>query len=559
MEDRPEQDADGVERGVRASRDGRGLRRALGSLHRPSARQVRAGLLRTLAVVLVSVVVGVTTAHATSPLGPHTATYEVTTDHAVTLDLGPLGTVVIDSPVPFLGARVVVGEIPAELTALDQDQTLSALSGDLDRYVQLFSAPRVTLEAAGRALAVDAARRAAVTAAVLVLAGLVLRRLLGPTRRGELAVRGRELRTPLVAGTLVVVVVAGTMTASDPTTPVRDETRTASRVFDGTPFEGARITGRLAALVDTYGGMALDAYRDNESFYRGATESVTQAWTARMEREGLDPAGRRTSATALPDPHPELVTALVVSDLHCNVGMASVVHEVATLANVDLVLNAGDSTVDGTFVEQYCVDTFARAVPRGVPYVISDGNHDSRETAAQEAAVGATVLRGKVVEVAGLRILGDRDPTATRLGGGTQQTGDETVRDVSRRLADLACDDRTVDLLLVHQPVMGNDALNRGCVPAQVSGHMHKRIGPTRVGEGVRYVSSSTAGATYGYSTLGRLAGTAELTVLRFDARTGEAVDMRLVTVSTSGVGSVGTLVAWPREPERIIRPGEPW
>lgn len=559
MHDRPEHDDRGAEGHVRPARVGRTRIRALAARRPPTVRQVLRALGLALAVLLVSAVVGVLTAHATSPLGPHTATYEVTTDGQGTLDLGPLGTVVVDSPVPVLGARVVVGEIPAELTALDQDETLSALSADLERYVQLFSAPRVTLEAAVRALAVDAARRAAGTAVVLVLAGWALRRLLGPVRRAEVAAVARRRRVPIALGTALAVAVAGTMTASEPRPEVGDGTRTASRVFDGTPFEGARITGRLAALVDTYGGMALDAYRDNEAFYQGATASVTAAWTTRMEREGLDPTGRRTAATAQPDPHPDLVTALVISDLHCNVGMASVVSEVATLADVDLVLNAGDSTVDGTFVEQYCVDTFARAVPRGVPYVISDGNHDSTETAAQEAAAGATVLRGEVVEVAGLRILGDRDPTATRLGGGTQQTGDETVRDVSRRLADLACEDHRVDLLLVHQPVMGNDAIERGCVPTQVSGHMHRRSGPTRVGEGVRYVSSSTAGATYGYSTLGPLAGTAELTVLRFDARSGAAVDLRVVSVGTSGVATVGPLVAWPRTPELLVRPGQPW
>ena len=346
-----------------------------------------------------------------------------------------------------------------------------------------------------------------------------------------------------------------------PRAAVDDDQREASAVFDGTPLEGAQLTGRLAGLIDTYGGYAVTAYRENEEFYDGAALALDEAW---QDRSDVEAAARERrvllDVTAAPtqEPASDPVVAVVVSDLHCNVGMARVIGELATLAEADVVLNAGDSTMDGTSVESYCVDAFAAAVPSGTAYVIADGNHDSAETAAQEKAAGATVLDGEVLEVAGLRILGDSDPHETRIGSGTSMAGIEGVEDTGHRLADVACEDGDVDLLLVHDPDVGTEALERGCVPAQVSGHWHRRIGPLWTGEGVRYVSSSTAGAILNEPTVGPLNGTAELTLLRFDPETRAVLDSRVVQVRTDGSVGVGPAVTWPSRPVSTPHPGDP-
>jgi len=217
-------------------------------------------------------------------------------------------------------------------------------------------------------------------------------------------------------------------------------------------------------------------------------------------------------------------------------------------SGADLVLDAGDTTINGTSVEQYCVTTFARAVPDGVELVTSPGNHDSAETSKNYARAGATVLDGSVVEVDGLRILGDRDPNETRVGaGGTAQAGKESAADEAQRLADVACDDADgVDLLLIHTPAVGEPALESGCVPAQISGHLHRRYGPERVDRAVRYISSSTAGATLGQPTVGPLNGVAEMTVLRWDPDTRRFVDYQLVQVRPDATASVSPRLMWP-------------
>lgn len=563
--------------------------RALGGRRPAAPRRVTVrGVLRVVALVLIvlvpSAMWGITTASAEASLGPHLARYEVTTDGEVTVDLGPLGTLVVDSPLPArLGAEVVVKEIPREVTAVDRADTLAALGEDLQGYVQFFSGPEATLTGVVRALVLDAARRTAFAMVALAVLAWAVRALLGEARRGQLLESVRRHQGMLAGGTVLAVLVVGTVTASGPRAMDGAGSTTASRVFEGTPLEGARITGRLAGVIDTYGGYLVDAYRSNEDFYDTAVASLDAAWDTRDVTDetllrlrsaswpgGLDdadPARDDTDeqagagddeaddagepadeAPAAQDEAPEPVVALVVSDLHCNVGMARVIRAAAERAGADLVLNAGDTTVNGTAVEEYCITAFAQAVPDGAVMVVADGNHDSAQTAAQERQAGATVLDGEVVEVAGLRILGDSDPNETRIGSGTSPVGEETMGELGRRLSEVACDDPDgVDLLLVHNPNAGTAALESGCVPAQVSGHQHRRTGPLPVGEGIRYVSSSSAGAALGQPTIGPLNGVAELTVLRFDPETGRVLDYRLVQVRPDATVTVGIALSWPR------------
>ena len=507
------------------------------------------------AAVLLCLMFGITTAKADLSLGPHEATYAITADDELVADLGPLGTVVTDSPLPLtLGVRITVHEIPADLAAVDA-ASFDALAGDLDGYLQFFDTPQQTVRTVATALVWDALRGTALAAVVLVGGAYGLRLLLGATRRRELA-RGMAARTwEITAAAVVVVLVAATATAS--AGPEERAALPASPVFAGTALEGARITGRLAGVIDTYSGQLVDTYQANEVFYAGAREKLMAAWDARVAEQ--DAALVEDGATASADPDaPDYVTFLVVSDLHCNTGMTPLIRDLADRVAPDVMLNAGDTTINGTSVESVCVDSFASAVPDGVPFVVSDGNHDSRLTTATELANRQVVLDGEVVEVEGVRILGDRDPLETRIGGGTVIARDVTPAEAGERLRDTACEaagepglggytgEDRVDLLMIHQPAVGDAALESGCVPFQLSGHMHSRIGPDVVGYGVRYVNASTGGATKGNTSVGPLRDTSEMTVLRFDPERRRFVDWQLVEVTPEGEAAVSERQAIP-------------
>ncbi|MFC7876986.1 metallophosphoesterase family protein [Isoptericola sp. NPDC057391] len=514
----------------------------------------------TLAGVTAAVaclVFGVSSATAELGFGPHEAVYSVTNDSLVVVDLGPLGTLEIDSPLPLgLGVDVVVKEIPADLTTVGAANTLTALSQDLESYLQFFSSPDVAVRSVALALVENALWRSLGAAAVLVAAGFAVRWLLGPARRRELADVMAPRTGEITAGVAVVALVATTVTSGAVGSTAQGQP--ASPVFAGTALEGARITGRLAGVIDTYGGQLVKLYQDNEDFYASADDDLSAAWDARLAAEAAASAAESGTLFASPGPPPtapaapprvapsgngedEPVTFVVISDLHCNTGMTPLIRTTVERSGADVVLNAGDTTMNGTSVEKVCVDSFASAVPRGVPMVVADGNHDSQVTSDQEAAHGQKILDGQVIEVEGVRILGDRDALETRVGVGTNVARERTPEQQAADLATTACEDRRgVDLLLIHTPPVGLEALETGCVPFQVSGHTHRRAGPEQVGQGIRYVNGSTAGAAPNQPTVGPLHGTAEMTVLRFDPETRRMLDVQVVSVTPDGAATVG-------------------
>ncbi|MCK6209494.1 metallophosphoesterase [Georgenia sp. EYE_87] len=580
-----------------------GTRRRWEWWHRqtPATRQTVRGLLAFLLTGLLAVAVGVTTASTHSSLGPHKADYHVTLDRQISLQMGPLGAVIIDSPLPWpLGAEVVVREIPTDLQTAGSP--LPGLLADLEAYGQLFGQPEAAVADAVRGLVTDALGRTAVAWSLL----LVL------LAAGRLASHGRlrdELRgalaRPGVAVLTGAVVLGGTAALVVPQTRQATPAGYSPAVLAGTPLEGARITGRLADVVAVYGQTVRSAFEENEAFYALASENLVAAHEAEgaapRGRSRQSPAGEGTTADASPsdgstadgttsdgttsdgviteappsdgtttdgttteaepsapatteeEPEPDPVTLLMVSDLHCNVGMASVIATAIEQTGAQVLLDAGDTVMSGTSVESYCVNAFARAVPDGVPVVVATGNHDSVITAEQERQAGWTVLGGDVVEVAGVRILGDTDPTLTAVGSGTRQERDETLPEMEQRLAQVACaaaeSGDPVDILLVHNPRAGTATLDAGCAPLQLSGHWHRTVGPEVAGAGTRYISTSSGGGAGGGATVGPLTGEAELTVLRVDRATGEPMDYRRIQVGTDASVRLGSWYEFPRPP----------
>ncbi|RPF20558.1 metallophosphoesterase family protein [Myceligenerans xiligouense] len=549
--------------------------------HKP-ARWAR-WVVAVVATLLACAVFGATTARAELSLGPHQALYEVTGDPHLVVDLGPLGRIVSSSPLPLgLGVSVTVQEIPADLTAVGASRTLQAMSRDLDAYLQFFDSPESTTETVARALVQDAVIRALVAFGLVVLVGVAVRALLGARRRGELVAIVAPRTWQIVGTAALVVLVWATSTGS---VPVRRaaEPAEASMVFAGTALEGATFTGRLARVIDTYSGQLVGLYRNNSGYYTTAGENLVAAWDEADAREraatagfgpaepgaaepGDDDGAAVSRPTGPPEPPPDTLTLLLVSDLHCNTGMTPLLRTAVARSGADVLLNAGDTTINGTGVENVCVDSFATAVPDDVPFVVADGNHDSVLTSAAERSQGQTVLDGEVVEVAGLRILGDRDPLETRIGGGTMAIREETPAEAGNRLRDVACEARDagerIDVLLVHSPAVGDAGLRSGCVPFQLSGHMHKRIGPEALGYGLRYVNSTTGGASLGKLSVGPLQYPSAITVLRFDTVSRSFTQLREIVVDPDQSVTVGDWEsmppAWPLPGNEPVRPGEP-
>lgn len=576
-------------------------------------------ITRTLVLLLltgaVSLLVGLSTATASSPVGPHEAEWSTTLNSRLTLDLGPLGTISHASPAGPFGVDVVIGEIPGEFSSsqVDTDSLGQALSADGSSYLTLISRPELTVQAGLHSLVADGLRRA----------GLIESVILCLVAAGRLATRGRLRDTirdglsgtwvsPLIGVTAVVTVLGLLVPA------LRSDTVPGTRldVLAHTPLAQARLSGRVADVVQAYGDQIVGRLESNRAFYAQVDANLAAAWQASQEvggvvdvtaasgavdtaavREQADAVAARTgAATASPPPSPGAspgattspgaptgpgasssaapgaspgatpqesatpalptgaqavaeygrTTAVLTTDLHCNLDMIALAGRLDALSGAQLHLDDGDLTMTGSSPEQVCVDALTDAVPSGVVRVATIGNHDSETTANQLRARGWTVTDGTVQSAAGLRILGDVDADRSPAGG-TYQRGSENSAQIGARLARTSCKaGADVDVVLIHQPYTFGPLVSEGCAPLLLAGHLHQEKGMSVTQGGNTVVAQLISGAGKGGTSIGPVTQDAYLHVLSFDEN-GALRGWRAVVIHSDASVTVG---AWNGVPE---------
>ena len=576
-------------------------------------------ITRTLVLLLltgaVSLLVGLSTATASSPVGPHEAEWSTTLNSRLTLDLGPLGTISHASPAGPFGVDVVIGEIPGEFSSsqVDTDSLGQALSADGSSYLTLISRPELTVQSGVYSLVADGLRRA----------GLIESVILCLVAAGRLATGGRLRDTirdglsgtwasPLIGVTAVVTVIGLLVPA------LRSDTVPGTRldVLAHTPLAQARLSGRVADVVQAYGDQIVGRLESNRAFYAQVDANLAAAWQASQEvggvvdvtaasgavdtaavREQADAVAARTgAATASPSPSPGAspgattspgaptgpgasssaapgaspgatpqesatpalptgaqavaeygrTTAVLTTDLHCNLDMIALAGRLDALSGAQLHLDDGDLTMTGSSPEQVCVDALTDAIPSGVARVATIGNHDSEATANQLRARGWTVTDGTVQSAAGLRILGDVDADRSPAGG-TYQRGSENSAQIGARLARTSCKaGADVDVVLIHQPYTFGPLVSEGCAPLLLAGHLHQEKGMSVSRGGNTTVTQLISGAGKGGTSIGPVTQDAYLHVLSFDEN-GALRGWRAVVVHPDASVTVG---AWNGVPE---------
>ena len=509
-------------------------------------RRLRSGtraVISTAAMILtsslVSLLLGLSTATASAPVGPHEATWSTTLDSTVTLDLGPLGTASMQSPAGLLGVKVVLGEIPGDPApdAANAASVGQSLSSDAASYLSLISHPGLTIRQGLYGLASDALRRAGVIEAIFLCC--VAAWSLAPTKPLRETVRaGASHRwAAAVAVSAVVAAVASLLVPAMRTTTVHGSTLSA---LEGTPMARARFSGRIADIVTAYGPKARSFVEANKDFYAKADTNLRAAWKSAEKTDGLvdvtaaegkvdtedlqarikeasaktvveaEPASSASpqetpqstegaaaaattvassaqaspSTTATPTTGARPVsgrgrkTAVLTTDLHCNLDVIAFSGVLDQLSDADIHMDDGDLTMTGSDPERVCVDALTQAVPSSTAKVATVGNHDSDATAARLRSQGWTVTNGSVQKVAGITVLGDDDADRTTAAGTKPRSG-ETTEQVAARLAKVSCGRTPVDVVLIHQPATFDPLMNEGCAPLLLAGHVHAERGMT--------------------------------------------------------------------------------
>jgi len=541
-------------------------------------RKITRTLVLLTAVSLVSLGVGAATATASSPVGPHEAQWSTTLDSTLSLDMGPLGQVSLDSPAGILGVRVELEEVPGEAdpAAVSESALGEALSSDGAAYLSLVTHPELTIERGLRALVDDALRRAGLLESImlcLVAAGRLATR--GRLRDAVRAGLSRPAASSLLTATAAVTVVALLVPSlrSEPVTGNRLE------VLVGTPLERARVSGRIGDVVQAYGGRVSAFLDDNTAFYTAAQANLRAAWEAsqtidgttdvtaadgavdtdRVARDAQDAASAEASSTvtdsssnaptARSGGRQGSITAVMTTDLHCNLDVIAFSGVLDALAGATVHMDDGDLTMTGSDPEQICVDALDDAVPDGVARVATIGNHDSGSTAERLRTIGWTVTDGTVENVGGLRVLGDVDPERSPAGR-TFQRGEENATDIGMRLAGVSCDaarkGNEADVVLIHRPDTFGPLVDDGCAPLLVAGHVHEERGMSTTRGGNLDVAQLISGAGKGGTSLGRVTQDAYMHVLSFDSE-GGLLAWRTVTLHPDASVTVG---AWEPVPE---------
>jgi predicted MPP superfamily phosphohydrolase len=187
------------------------------------------------------------------------------------------------------------------------------------------------------------------------------------------------------------------------------------------------------------------------------------------------------------------VRVLHVSDIHLSPLGLSFARELARAFQVDLVVDTGDLTSFGTPAEDFVVP---QAADMGAPYYFVRGNHDSPRLERRMQRTGRVlVARGRVVEVAGLRILGFPHPVFTpdRRVLRSEEAIARAVGEAGERVAAaIRALPAPPDILAVHDDRMAEAAA--GLVPLVLSGHFHESS--ARVVAGTLFLRvGSTGGA----------------------------------------------------------------
>lgn len=494
----------------------------------PSSRLHRVGVIcgKLAALGCVSVASGLASAFlvpAETSFGPHEAEVELTVDGNATFDLGPIGSIVK----PFdnsngLGARITIGEVP-----MDNQESI-----DVEEYARVLSNFEGDVDAVKADLFSHAARFGMYGGA----GSIVLYGLIGARRRKELIdkIDGARPKAGIIGMASLNIVAAACVGVASVSSA--SELVAVDNTFIGTPLEGTFLTGRLLPeIINTYGRDVMDRLRENDDFYDDVVANLGVAFEDFRTLQ----------------PNRDYPTMLFYTDLHCNVGMARVVGEAARLSGAAIVADGGDTTMGGTAYEEFCINILGNELPRS-RRVVSNGNHDGHETEQQMRRNDFSVLNGETIEIEGLRILGDDDPMRSDFGMTIHQERDETLQQLSERLADTACaDERGVDILLVHEQEAAQESLARGCVNTVLSGHTHSEEISTEsdvYGNTVfQLVGDNASGAKRERPSLGPIETSATLYSIRFNEDTGKVLAYQTVTINPDASVEIGDVTFVPQ------------
>ncbi|GAA2111240.1 hypothetical protein GCM10009841_33900 [Microlunatus panaciterrae] len=426
-------------------------------LRKRLARSLGLAIVAALFAAPMAIAWGVGNAEVTDYLGPHQTIFSANYSGEIKLNLGPFGNAYLRDNYAPIGVEIKVGGVGKSSgngAGFFSEQTLAAYSG-------LFTDPQETVRGVAERLLEDAALEAMKAEMVLLTAFALW------THRRRFLREPVARRTGLGRTTVTYFVVASVCIGSILAPPERSQdVRIEVAVAEGTPLEGVTVDSVLLSDLLDRGikGLTLLAERQQKAmkaYIEGATDEFIR------QQLQVVPAG------------PDETQMLGFSDLHCNIAMTEIIRRLAAIVEPSMIISSGDDTVNGTAAERGCV-TREATIARNIPFVVAGGNHDSDITEAQMKRAGMRVLSGAVIDVNGVKVLGDDDPELNKpFSIERTMQRPETEEQLGKRMLTQATG-KDVDVLLIHQPLASVVIATAPNPPAKLImwGHYHAQDGP---------------------------------------------------------------------------------
>ncbi len=430
-------------------------------------------------------------------LEPHNAKALLTTDGYITADVGGLGSFrknIEDTPLSF-GAKVVIKEVPiaqdgqtepTERVDLSTESFLESREfNDLKQYLSLFGDPEVQGKNIGEDLRNHYLRWTGLSALVLATGASLF-----PKKLREEFYNQLDLKTFYKLSVLGILALP--LIPQQPNTPKSDGWVKVSSQYDGTPLQGLEIKGEfLRVLVNKYGVEVADYLEEIDQFYSTVEKN-------------LEKAAKVTPLLGSREEDTEYINVLSISDTHCNQFTGRPLRIVTKLSKASVGLANGDLGVSASPWEQMCYDILDD-LPDDVGLALA--NHDYEKVQELVRKRGVTIGNGKINTIGGLPVLSYPDPRKSVFGQGTVYRSNETMEDISEKLALTACASNTKPILQVPLREMAARAVAQGCTDVVFAGDTHnqriKAISRPANKDAIEFTVGTTSGAGKNQPTFG--------------------------------------------------------
>ena len=255
------------------------------------------------------------------------------------------------------------------------------------------------------------------------------------------------------------------------------------RQYDPQAFREPEYQGTLS-MAPAVAKLASDSLSDFREFKDRTEEVVNSIKTLFSSADSL-------LVLASPDQQDTVVKVLVVSDLHSNPVGVELIRTLAKHFQADFIVNAGDLTDLGSLPETSMTGELALI---DIPHLFVAGNHDTPETQSFiESLPGGQVLKGEILDIQGLKVIGFADPLAasSRVTYDSAEEEAQAVASLVETVQSALNGQVRPDILVIHNPAAAREVMT--LAPLVITGHNHRM--QVEQGENGILVNPGTTGA----------------------------------------------------------------